>query len=661
LLNPKSLLLRDPSEREVAVPRLLSLCATLPTLPSALVDSIWKIAVGSAARYRRDAQLALESKPGVEARVLDELKSEKQDTRAGAARWAASANLTAAIPVMHEALGREKSVSAKEAMIEAIDRLGGSIDPWTTPERLRSDAVDGLQKGIPKKASWFPFASLPEIRWENGELVDESSYHWLIIHAHQLGSPAPAIQLRRYCAKLTQESRRLLAEAVLQAWLRQDGIDERKGHRSRSPKRLAIASKGLLALVAATGSSDQVDEARRYVDKHYGLRQAQCFALLRMVASIEAPESLLLLQRIARKFRTESIKVEAARLIDVYAEARGWSLQDLGDRTTPWGGLDESRQLALTFGQSEFTVELDPDSLLLVIRSAEGKVRKSLPKPRVSDDDELVADAKRQLSRSRKQIKAVIADRKAALHAAMCLGRSWSYESWYQHLCGHPIVGILCRRLVWCCDHEGQVTTFVPVESNTFVDVHGAPFTPDSDSTIRLAHETNTSDPVQELWGERFEQDKIDPLFPQYRRSEAIRRVFPTYRDGLPNVKGLEVKALEFLRRVQSAGFAKGPVEDGPRICEFYFRLPGSDLVGVLSCSGIDPGLGALATEIVEAFSGEVPVVELESLEIFRGEEWDRPRVDPKTEAPPALALEIGAAIAKAVGEEIRIVRSAAG
>lgn len=48
-------------------------------------------------------------------------------------------------------------------------------------------------------------------------------------------------------------------------------------------------------------------------------------------------------------------------------------------------------------------------------------------------------------------------------------------------------------------------------------------------------------------------------------------------------------------------------------------------------------------------------------LALFRGENYDRESVDLVSEAPPPLVVEIAAATAKAVGEELRLVRSSEG
>lgn len=690
------------SSRDEVLPRLATFCASLPTLPDALMETLWEIALGNAITVRPHAQKALCNKVGVEARILEALKSKKQGVRAAAATWAADGQLTNAIPALHEALARERSLVARDSMLTAVDRLGGSIEPWISPERLRVHAEQGLQKGIPPKLSWFPFDSLPALEWKDGSPVDPASVCWLIVQAHALKAPAPGVQVRSVLSKLSEKSVHDLAAAVFRVWLIRDGavkisVPVKQRSRARSApadKGLfgtaaavfrgllggdgavqtsdtvehafqtgsATADKGLLGVVAAGADSDTIDQVRRYIETYYGTAQAQCFALLKMLSTIDLPDALLLLQRLARKFRTASIEWEAGQIIDEYAEARGWSKQELGDRTAPTGGLDESGRLSLSFGETKLSVELDPKSLLLVIRSANGKLRKGLPKPRVGDDDALVAQAKKQLRAARRQVKAVVADRKAAFFEAMCLERTWALPTWQQYLCAHPVMGPMCSRLVWQCDCDGKKKSFTRVEPSSFVDAHGAAFVPDADSTISLAHESTVPESIRTSWTARFEDQGIEPLFPQFGRTEAIRRVFPTYSGGLPDVKSLRVDAVLFYRRALSAGFTKGPIEDGPTICDFFFRLPSTDLVGVLTCSGIDLGLlNTIVNDIYEGLMGEAANVELEGLALCRGEGYDRESVDLETEAPPPLVVEIAASAAKAVGEELRLVRTAEG
>lgn len=74
------------------------------------------------------------------------------------------------------------------------------------------------------------------------------------------------------------------------------------------------------------------------------------------------------------------------------AENRGLTMAELEDRTAPDLGLDSSGSLTLDFGPRQFTVGFD-ETLKPVVRDANGKVLKDLPKPNQSDDKTLATDA----------------------------------------------------------------------------------------------------------------------------------------------------------------------------------------------------------------------------------------------------------------------------
>ena len=243
-------------------------------------------------------------------------------------------------------------------------------------------------------------------------------------------------------------------------------------------------------------------------------------------------------------------------------------------------------------------------------------------------------------------------------YEAMCVERTWPSSLWRQALCAHPVTGLLCRKLVWECEQEGRRTTFTVTAPNTLIDRNGAPFTLSEEGAVRLAHESIVSEEVEAAWLDYLKRESIKPLFPQFGRMKKIRRVFPTYAGGLPSVHGIEVESVKFYRRAISAGFAKGPVEDGPTICEFFFRHPSTKLVGVLSCSGVDPSLlNSLTSTLVEAFSGEPATTHLESLVIADAEDCTRNEADP-ADAPAPFVIELAAAAARAVGEGLRLVKS---
>ena len=80
----------------------------------------------------------------------------------------------------------------------------------------------------------------------------------------------------------------------------------------------------------------------RYVKQWYGHRAAQCKALLQVLAWIDHPSATQVVLSVANRFRTKGIQEEALRLCQLLAERKGWTMDELADRTIPTAGLDET-------------------------------------------------------------------------------------------------------------------------------------------------------------------------------------------------------------------------------------------------------------------------------------------------------------------------------
>jgi hypothetical protein len=107
---------------------------------------------------------------------------------------------------------------------------------------------------------------------------------------------------------------------------------------------------------------------------------------------------------VANRFRTKGIQEEAMRQCEQLAVRKGWTLDQLADRTIPTCGLDDSGTLELDYGSRTFTVSLSEDMAVVVVNQ-NGKSVASLPDANQSDDAEKVRQAKSALSTARKELK----------------------------------------------------------------------------------------------------------------------------------------------------------------------------------------------------------------------------------------------------------------
>ena len=91
------------------------------------------------------------------------------------------------------------------------------------------------------------------------------------------------------------------------------------------------------------------------------------------------------------------------------ASERGWSDEELADRTVPTAGFDDDDGLLrLSYGEREFTGRLTPD-LKIRVTGPDCRSRAGLLAPRAGEDAEVVKAAKKRLSAARKEAKTVLA------------------------------------------------------------------------------------------------------------------------------------------------------------------------------------------------------------------------------------------------------------
>ena len=151
---------------------------------------------------------------------------------------------------------------------------------------------------------------------------------------------------------------------------------------------------------------------------------------------------------VANRFRTKGIQEEAVRQCQMLAERKGWTIDELADRTIPTAGFDETGKMELDYGSRTFNAALS-EEMTITVTNPIGKTIASLPDANQSDDPEKAKNAKAALSNARKELKSVLSMQKDRLYEALCTQRTWRFEDWDTYLRQHPIVGRYCQRLVW--------------------------------------------------------------------------------------------------------------------------------------------------------------------------------------------------------------------
>ena len=576
-----------------------------PTIPAKYVAYLFELALGESKQIRYAAQDALRQIPNIHNQIEQALSSPKQEVRIAAANWLAELGQKSSIKALNAALKKEKRETVQAAILIALEKFGEDISQHLTPKKLLADAQKGLKGKIPTDFDWFDFNLIPSLTWQNGDKVDSQIIQWWICLAVKLKDPANPL-LTIYNQLLSTQSQRQLGEFILQSFINQDtqtptleeaeakaSLEANKrlqdyiGYYQRYPKQFsryqnityeqvfeeiknetlaiylgtAIKAKGMLALTCGIEGRVAVSLLRSFMKNHYQ-RRAQIEAMLEPLANSDDPMIIQLLLSLARRYRTASIQEKARYLVESIAERSGWTTDELADRTISTAGLDDNGLLILDYGERTFTASLD-DKFKWQLKNADGEKIKALPEARKSENPELVKEAKKQFSNSKKELNQLLTMQISRFYEAMCAERQWRVEDWQKYLQPHPIVGRFIQRLVWLqLDNNGQiVNSFRPTEDGSLITNQDDEILLDQNHFITVAHSALlTSDDIAQ-WQAHLKDYKVTPLFEQF--SDPLPDMSKFENGVIDDRLGWLTDSFTLRGIVTKLGYERDNIEDG--------------------------------------------------------------------------------------------------
>lgn len=664
---------------------------TLPWLRPSTVDLLFAIALGPSKTDRPQAQALLDRLPGTAERVLPALADGRAEVRILAAQWLGRSRHEPAVPLLERAFRTERQDAVRAAILDALQALGRPVERYLDRHGLTGDAERALRKGVPAALAWFPWERLPAVRWaDDGTPVPGAVLRLFLVQAAKAKTSVPNALLRKYCALFEPRDREAFGTFVLAAWLAEDvrpitpaearqraTADAQMWHnwitqlpqayvghpyagRSvaeiaamtlpgllQTPAGSATASKGVLAVVAACGSEHVAPTVEAYLRRWYGMRLAQCKALVAMLAWVDHRSATQLMLAIGSRFRTKGIQEEARRQAEELAERSGWTVDELADRTAPTAGFDEKGEQLLDYGPRAFTAVLGAD-LTVTLRDPSGAPVKALPPARQTDDAELAAAAKKTLAATRKELKSVVTLQTRRLYEAMCTGRGWTYQDWHDYLLAHPVVRQLVQRLVWVADLPAgdgdgaaapagsgraaepvEYALFRPLDDATLTDVDDDEVTLPPGAVVRVAHVAGVGAEAAARWQGHLADYDVTPLFAQFGRGS---RTVPEPGAGdtrVTDVEGHLIETFALRGRATKLGWVRGQALDGGVFTTYTKDFAGLGLQARIEFTG-----SALPEE-----NRTAALVGLEFARLGGRDAWNPP-LQPLRDVPPVLLAE---------------------
>ena len=596
----------------------LTILEALPKVPNRYLQALMDFATGGDRRLRDTARRLLTGAPQFDTAIASLLTDSKQDIRASAADWLADRESESQVPALREALKKEKSELARTAILTALDRLGDDISDQFSEDKMLAEAQKGLSKTNAKLLDWFPFEALSVLRWRTGTPVNSDIVTWWVVLANKLRQPGGNALLELYLDRLEPEDAHRLGTLILRSWIEQDTLrpsdDEANAYakmmadqthnrlrttpwqelfasfrREKLSEYLSSAAinKGILALTVRADGATAAQLGSQYLRDH-NRRVSQCKALIEALAANPSPAAIQIVLATANRFKAKTVQTLAKAKVEEIADRRGWTTDELADRTIPTGDLDETGILELDCGDDRtYAGSIDPDGKLIV-QNPTGKEVKSLPSARTEDEAALIKAAKKDLSSARKEIKQVNAMQSLRLQEAMCLERQWPAADWRKYLQGHPIVTRMVQRLVWIgLDKTGAPTVnFRPLDDGSLSDAGDQPVDPSAFDAVKLAHRSIVEPEIAEAWPKHFADYEIEPLFAQFSNPLLEPDGDEAKGSDIMDREGYMIDAFTLRGAATKLGYERGEVLDAGGFCEYVKRYSGAGYAAAVEFTG---------------------------------------------------------------------------
>jgi len=312
----------------------------------------------------------------------------------------------------------------------------------------------------------------------------------------------------------------------------------------------------------------------------------QAKALVQMLSWIDHPLPIQLILAIGTRFRTKALQKEAALCADRLAERKGWTRDEMADRTIPAAGFSRDGTQVIDYGLRSFTAKLMED-FSIELRNEEGKVISVLPDALKSEDEAEVKELKKDFSASKKELKQVLKLQEERLYEAMCTQRRWRYDEWEIYLNAHPIVGRFCQQLVWLAFRGKEpIASFRPLPDGSLTDFDDNTVTLQPEDEVQVAHQMLLSEPDAAKWQQHLADYEVTNLFAQFGKKQFSAAGDLSKKNEITEFEGYLVNSYRLRSRTGKLGYVRGSAEDGGWFYLYVKSFPGLKMQASIEFTG---------------------------------------------------------------------------
>lgn len=522
--------------------------------------------------------------------VLILLASKKQKARGFAVlvleEWAQSAHLEA----VRTALAKEKNkklAAQLQALAKELEQAETGQEQQGRFRRAEEQLAADLYRGNRKrKVEWVQGIALPAVHFQedlssdsdvsSGQEIAAPEYLLAILAAYAdmeiLGINQDAAKL---AVPLVPQELAAYVRILYNGWM-EAGAEAKK--------------RWVIYAAALHGDAGMTAELHSQIkDWAEHSRGAIAAEAVRALALNGSPQALLLVDQMARKFKSNQIKNAAKNALSDAAAALGISKEELEDRIVPDFGFNAQMERVFDYGTRTFTVRLNT-SLEIEVYDESGKKLKSMPKPGKQDNAGKAAQAQDALKQLKKQLKLAVASQKLRLEQALSAGRFWEVQKWRALFVHNPVMHQFATGLIWGIYEDGKLKdTFRYMEDGSFntVDDEEETILPET-GAIGLVHPLELPEEIIGAWKQQLSDYEITQPIEQLNRPVYHVTEEEISAQKILRFYGRELNCLSLSGKLLGMGWERGEVLDGGFFDKFYHSDGGYG--AVLTFSGCSVG-----------------------------------------------------------------------
>lgn len=397
------------------------------------------------------------------------------------------------------------------------------------------------------------------IKTKDGSAGNEAAIQLLQVY-QAYGALIPSTEGQAIVSQITEES-----------------LDEFIGHLvTHYADSITAKNRWLLTIPTLHATPNAIKILMPYIERWANSSKHQLAAqLIKQIGGSGVTQGFMALDRLSRNTKKQSVKEAIEEAFAVGAAQKGITKGELGDSLVDNMGFIDGA-IPLHYCEQEFALILNKD-LKFSVRKPDGKIAKSLPKPKADDDADAAEEVNKHFTGLKKMLKDMVTLQAHRLEDAFVVWRQWQYEKWANLFLKNPVMNKLASQLVWgIYDENHLVQTFTVNPSVITIDDESLDIEPHCH--IGLAHPSELTEEQLTEWQTYFVDWEISVLFEQLSRPTLT--LTPTANDPLAYVPNLLFRKSPstVINRLRKKGWAVGSVRDAGSFDELYKEIDEGNL-----------------------------------------------------------------------------------